>query len=63
MTFISNIFEKLFDVILAVLLYQVLHREVVRYRTVISQLTSWQNYRARTVLINAEPVMTTLETE
>ena len=63
MAFISSILEKFFDIILAVLLYQVIHREVARYRSIISQLTAWQSYRARTILVNAEPGMTTLETE
>lgn len=63
LTFVSNIFEKLFDVILAVLLYQVIHREVLRYRSVISQLTAWQRYRTRATVVGAEPAMTTLETE
>lgn len=60
---ISTVLEKIVDVILAVLLYQVIQREVVRYRSVISQLTAWQQYRARTIVVNAEPAMTTLETE
>ena len=62
-TLISNAFEKFFDVILSVLLYQVIHREVVRYRSVIAQLTAWQDYRARAIVVGAEPAMTTLETE
>ena len=60
---VSTIIEKIVDMTLAVLLYQVIQREVIRYRSVISQLTAWQQYRARTMVINAEPHETTLETE
>jgi hypothetical protein len=63
LTFVSNIFEKLFDVVLAILLYQVMHREVIRYRSVIAQLTAWQQYRAQTMIVGSEPAMTPLETE
>ncbi len=60
---VSNIFEKIFDVILSFLLYQVIHREVTRYRSVIAQLTAWHDYRARAAVVGAEPAMTQLETE
>jgi hypothetical protein len=62
---LSPIMEKLVDVILAVLLYKALSREIVRYRQVIAQLLAWQEHRGRTgaVVVGGEPPTTRLETE
>ncbi len=62
---LSQIVEKLGDVILAVLLYKVVSRELVRYRQVIAQLLQWQEQHGRTgaVVVGAEPATTQLETE
>lgn len=62
---LSSILEKLADVILAVVLYQVLSREVVRYRNVIAQLNAWHEYRDKktALVVNSEQGMSRLETE
>lgn len=62
---VSSILEKLADVILAVVLYQVLSREVARYRQVIAQLLAWQEYRDKKTaqVVSSEPAMSRLETD
>jgi hypothetical protein len=62
---LSQIAEKLGDVILAILLYKVVSRELVRYRQVIAQLMEWQEQRGRigAVVVGAEPATSRLETE
>jgi hypothetical protein len=62
---LSQIVEKLGDVILAILLYKVVSRELVRYRQVIAQLLEWQEHRGRigAVVVGAEPATSRLETE
>lgn len=62
---VSSALEKIIDVILAVLLYKVVYREIVRYRQVLAQLSAWQHYRSknRSVLVASEPAMTRLETD
>jgi len=62
---LSTIVEKLVDVILAVLLYKVVNRELVRYRQVIAQLLEWQEHRGRSgaIVVGAEPATTRVETE
>ncbi len=62
---ISTALEKLADVILAILLYKIISRELVRYREVIAQLMTWQTRRERstTLIVNAEPLTTRLDME
>lgn len=61
---VSPVLEKIGDIILAVVLYKVISRELQRYRQVIAQLMAWQDYRVRSAaVISAEPAMTPLETE
>ncbi|MCE9533274.1 MAG: hypothetical protein K8T89_19420 [Planctomycetes bacterium] len=66
MPFISAALQKIADVILAVLLYKVVQREIVRYRQVVAQLDAWHDSRDRTtgiIISNSGPGMTTVETE
>jgi hypothetical protein len=50
--FLSSALEKIVDVLLAILLYKVVSKEVQRYRHVLAQLMAWQDYRAqRSVVI------------
>jgi hypothetical protein len=62
---LSSALEKLVDVVLAVLLYKVVSREILRYRQVIAKLLAWQQYRERkpTTVVSSEPAMTRLEME
>ena len=63
--FLSSGLEKVFDLVLAFLLYKVIHREIVRYRQVLAQLMAWHEYRHRSTAryVSSEPTMTVLETE
>ena len=63
--FISAGLEKLIDIVLAFLLYKVMHREIVRYRQVIAQLIAWHEFRHKNTVhyVSSEPAMTVLETE
>ena len=62
---LSSVLEKAIDVILAVLLYKVVSRELVRYRQVIEQLAAWRHFHAKhtPVLVSSEPATTRLETD
>jgi len=63
---ISTTLEKLVDIVLAILLYKVISREIYRYRQVIGQLVTWQSYqrrRASTYYISSEPGTTRVEME
>jgi hypothetical protein len=62
---VSSILEKLGDVVLIILLYKVVSREVVRYRQSIAQILAWQGVRrtAGPVIVSGEPAMTQLETD
>lgn len=62
---ISPALEKLVDVVLAILLYKVISRELARYRQIIAQLLAWQHYQAKATarVVSSEPAMTRLETE
>jgi hypothetical protein len=62
-TLLSPALEKAGDIVLAVLLYKVISRELERYRQVIAQLVAWQDYRDRTVVVGGEPPVTPLETD
>ena len=63
--FVSSGLEKVIDIVLAFLLYIVIHREIVRYRQVLAQLMTWHEYRQKNTarVISSEPAMTVLETE
>jgi hypothetical protein len=60
---LRSVLEKIGDIILAILLYKVVTREIVRYRQVLAQLMAWHDYRDRTaVIVVGDPPMTRLET-
>jgi hypothetical protein len=60
---LSAILEKIGDIALAVLLYKVVSREVLRYRHVIAQLAAWQDYQGRVTVVSADAPTTPLETD
>ena len=63
---ISPILEKLADVLLAMLLYKVVSRELFRYRQAIAQLLASQEHRDRNrigTVVVGEPPTTRLETD
>ena len=63
--FVSSGLEKVIDIVLAFLLYKVIHREIVRYRQVLAQLMAWHEFRHKNTarFVSSEPAMTVLETE
>jgi hypothetical protein len=63
---LSPLLEKGVDVVLAILLYKVVNRELVRYRHVMAQLVAWQQYSSKksaAINIYSEPATTRLETD
>ena len=60
---VSSALEKIFDVLLAVLLYKVLSREIERYRQTIAQMVAWNDFRARRAnVVGGEAPLTAPET-
>ena len=45
---VSTALEKIIDILLAVMLYKVLHREMERYREALAQYAVWKAYQAST---------------
>jgi len=63
--FVSPAFEKIIDVVLAVLLAMVISREVARYRIVVKRITDWQDSHQsnHSVMISGEAPATEMDPE
>jgi len=63
---ISAALSKMVDIVLAILLYKVLSREIARYRLAIHQFNSWQGHvrsRRNNYYISSEPATTRVDLE